>query len=242
MDGAGSEAASSAVEVTGLSKAFGARNVLHDINLAIPKGGFVSIVGRSGCGKSTLLRLLVGLDAPSSGRVDAGGAQARLVFQEPRLLPWASVGANVAVGLGRAPTASDAAVVQETLSLVGLADRAKAWPSTLSGGQRQRVALARALVSHPGFLALDEPFGALDALTRLDMQSLLETVWRRQGFTAVLVTHDVAEAVALGDRVVLIDDGRIALDVPVAVERPRMHGDPRLAGIEAQVLQRLFRA
>jgi sulfonate transport system ATP-binding protein len=172
--------------------------------------------------------------------VDTGGAQARLVFQEPRLLPWASVGANVAVGLGRAPTKADEAVVQETLSLVGLGDRGGVWPSTLSGGQRQRVALARALVSHPGFLALDEPFGALDALTRLDMQGLLERVWQGQGFTAVLVTHDVAEAVALGDRVVLIDAGRIALDVPVPVERPRKPGDPRLAAIEAQVLERLF--
>jgi sulfonate transport system ATP-binding protein len=238
MDGAAANGGG--VRVQRVQKAFGDRTVLHDITLCVPAGGFISIVGRSGCGKSTLLRLLVGLDAPTTGTVDTGGAQARLVFQEPRLLPWASVGANVAVGLGRAPTKADEAVVQETLSLVGLGDRGGVWPSTLSGGQRQRVALARALVSHPGFLALDEPFGALDALTRLDMQGLLERVWQGQGFTAVLVTHDVAEAVALGDRVVLIDAGRIALDVPVPVERPRKPGDPRLAAIEAQVLERLF--
>jgi sulfonate transport system ATP-binding protein len=229
-----------AVTVSSASKAFGARTVLYGIDLTIPAGGFVSIVGRSGCGKSTLLRLMVGLDQPTSGSIDVGGAAARLVFQEPRLLPWAKIADNVAVGLGRAPTPADHKAVEDVLALVGLGDRGGVWPSTLSGGQRQRVALARALVSQPGFLALDEPFGALDALTRIDMQLLLERVWRAQGFTAALVTHDVAEAVLLGDRVVLIDEGKIALDVAVPLERPRKRGDHRLGEIEAQVLEKLF--
>lgn len=231
------------VRATALAKAFNGVPVLHGVDLTIPAGGFVSIVGRSGCGKSTLLRLLVGLDAPTSGAVDAGGAAARLVFQEPRLLPWASVEANVAVGLGREPAnQDDRDAVSQALAFVGLGDRGRAWPAQLSGGQKQRVALARALVSQPGFLALDEPFGALDALTRIEMQRLLEDVWRQKAFTAVLVTHDVSEAVALGDRVILIDAGRVALDIAVPAERPRKHGDPRLSAIEAQVLERLFQA
>jgi sulfonate transport system ATP-binding protein len=230
-----------AVTVSHVSKAFGPRTVLHDVSLTIPAGGFVSIVGRSGCGKSTLLRLMVGLDAPTAGTIETGGAQSRLVFQEPRLLPWAKVEVNVAVGLGReVTTAADSDAVRQALEYVGLGDRGGAWPAQLSGGQKQRVALARALVSQPGFLALDEPFGALDALTRIDMQLLLERVWQAQGFTGVLVTHDVAEAVLMGDRVVLIDGGRIALDVVVDIPRPRRRGDPRLGEIEAQVLDRLF--
>lgn len=229
-----------ALTVSNVSKAFGPRQVLHDINFSAPAGSFVSIVGRSGCGKSTLLRLLVGLDQPSAGTIARGQGEARLVFQEPRLLPWAKSGANVAVGLGREPTPQDGAAIADVLNLVGLGDRGDAWPSTLSGGQRQRVALARALVSSPQFLALDEPFGALDALTRIEMQALLEQVWRRQGFTAALVTHDVAEAVMLGDRVLLIDAGRIALDVAVDLPRPRRHGDPAIAAIETQILDALF--
>jgi sulfonate transport system ATP-binding protein len=229
-----------ALTVSNVSKSFGPRQVLHDINFTAPAGSFVSIVGRSGCGKSTLLRLLVGLDRVSAGTISGGQSEARLVFQEPRLLPWAKVSANVAVGLGRAPRPEDAAAIADVLNLVGLGDRGDAWPATLSGGQRQRVALARALVSSPHFMALDEPFGALDALTRIEMQSLLEQVWRRQGFTAALVTHDVSEAVLLGDRVLLIDEGRIALDIAVDLPRPRRHGDPVVSAIEARILDALF--
>lgn len=229
-----------ALTVANVSKSFGARQVLADINFTTPAGSFVSIVGRSGCGKSTLLRLLVGLDKVSAGTITGGQGEARLVFQEPRLLPWAKVAANVAVGLGRAPRPEDAAAIADVLNLVGLGDRGEAWPATLSGGQRQRVALARALVSSPQFLALDEPFGALDALTRIEMQALLEQVWRRQGFTAALVTHDVAEAVLLGDRVLLIDAGRIALDIAVDLPRPRRQGDPAVSAIEAKILDALF--
>jgi sulfonate transport system ATP-binding protein len=163
------------------------------------------------------------------------------MFQEPRLLPWARVDANVGIGLG--PTADDTQALKrsrDALAKVGLVDRAGEWPSTLSGGQRQRVALARALVSTPRILALDEPLGALDALTRIEMQRLIERVWLSIGFTAILVTHDVAEAVSLGDRIVLIDHGAIAADTPVGLTRPRQRGSPDFARMEAAILERLL--
>jgi sulfonate transport system ATP-binding protein len=230
------------IKVDKLKKAFGEKTVLKEISLDIPAGAFVSIVGKSGCGKSTLLRLLIGLETPTSGAIDAGAVQAaRLVFQEPRLLPWASVADNVAVGLGPSVRPAEAkARASEALKEVGLGDRGGDWPSQLSGGQRQRVALARALVSHPKLLALDEPLGALDALTRIEMQSLLETVWRAQSFTALLVTHDVQEAIVLGDRVLLIENGDIALDLTVDLPRPRRRGDAAFAALGGQILDRLF--
>ena len=164
-------------------------------------------------------------------------------FQEPRLLPWARVLSNVEVGLGRDRSSSDAhARAEKALAEVGLTDKRDQWPSVLSGGQKQRVALARALVSRPRVLAFDEPLGALDALTRISMQRLLERVWRDQGFTAILVTHDVAEAVALADRVLVIDEGRIAHDVMVNVARPRERGSVELAGLEGSILSHLLSA
>jgi sulfonate transport system ATP-binding protein len=233
------------ITLRGLGKSFGPKEVLSGIDLHIPAGQFVAIVGKSGCGKSTLLRLLVDLDTPTEGRLQVGepGARnvSRLMFQEPRLLPWARVLANVEVGLDRAdpaPVRREQAL--QALAEVGLADRAGEWPSVLSGGQKQRVALARALVSRPQFLALDEPLGALDALTRIEMQGLVERVWKSQGFTAVLVTHDVSEAVALADRILVIDAGRIALDLPVDVPRPRRRGDPALARLEGRIIEHLF--
>ena len=239
-----------AIAARGLAKAFGVKSVLRGLDIQAPAGQFVAIVGRSGCGKSTLLRLLAGLDAADEGSIvfgERGGLEAarvaRVMFQEPRLLPWAKVLANVEVGLGpERGGASDSLRALEALDAVGLADRAGEWPLVLSGGQKQRVALARALVSRPRFLALDEPLGALDALTRIEMQKLLESVWRREGFTAILVTHDVAEAVTLADRIVLLEDGAVAADISVDLPRPRHRGSPEFGRLEETILDRLLGA
>lgn len=225
--------------VHGLGVAFGANRVIDDLDLEIESGQFVSIVGRSGCGKSTLLRAITGLEQPDRGTIDLDRARTRVVFQEPRLLPWEHVLANVALG-AEGSVRETREQAYEALELVGLADKAEQWPARLSGGQRQRVALARALVSRPRLLLLDEPLGALDALTRIEMQRLLETVWLRQGFTALLVTHDVAESVALGDRVVMMEHGRITRDIAVPVPHPRRHGDSGLAAIEGEILDQLL--
>jgi sulfonate transport system ATP-binding protein len=236
------------LSIRGLRKSFGDNEVLRGIDLHIPAGQFVAIVGKSGCGKSTLLRLIAGLDKINAGSISFGDAAVqpadiRVMFQEPRLLPWARVLSNVEVGLGRDRSSGDAhARAEKALAEVGLTDKRDQWPSVLSGGQKQRVALARALVSNPRVLAFDEPLGALDALTRISMQRLLERVWRDQGFTAILVTHDVAEAVALADRVLVIDEGRIAHDVMVNVARPRERGSVELAGLEGSILSHLLSA
>ena len=237
------------IRIQGLSKSFGDVTVLHDLDLEVPAGQFLAIVGKSGCGKSTLLRLLVGLDTPTDGQIDFIGPDgvdaspsSRIVFQEPRLLPWASIIDNVVVGLGEGVDRREARRLAEAaLAEVQLAEKAGEWPSRLSGGQRQRAALARALVSQPGFLALDEPLGALDALTRITMQALVERVWREQGFTALFVTHDVSEAVALADRVIVLDEGRIALDIAIDQQRPRRRGDAELADIEGRLLKGIFK-
>jgi sulfonate transport system ATP-binding protein len=237
------------LRLRGLRKSFGARPVLRGIDLDIPAGQFVAIVGRSGCGKSTLLRLLSGLETPDSGEIAIDGSVppkrgvVRIMFQEPRLLPWNTVARNVAVGLTDRPVSADrAGVVERALDAVGLADRAGEWPSVLSGGQKQRAALARALVSRPRLLALDEPLGALDALTRIEMQALVEKNWAEQGFSAVLVTHDVSEAVILADRILVLDEGLIVEDVAVDLPRPRAQGLPDVAAIEGRVLRRLLGA
>jgi len=237
-----------ALTLRGLTKSFGANPVLHGVDLHVPAGQFLTIIGKSGCGKSTLLRILAGLDAPTGGEVRFDGRASRqsphvsrLMFQEPRLLPWARVLGNVEVGLGarrNAPGADRRALAK--LAEVGLEARARDRPAVLSGGQKQRVALARALASSPNFLALDEPLGALDALTRIEMQTLLESVWQEEGFTAVLVTHDVTEAVMLGDRVVLIEDGIVKLEVDVPIARPRRRGSPQVAALEERILSHLL--
>jgi sulfonate transport system ATP-binding protein len=235
------------ITARGLSKSFGDRLVIDNLHLHVPAGQFLAVVGRSGCGKSTLLRLLTGLERPDGAPVQVGDAPierpdrsgVRLMFQEPRLLPWASVVDNVAVGIGQGrPDAREKALA--ALADVGLEDRAGAWPATLSGGQKQRVALARALVSGPSVLALDEPLGALDALTRLEMQALIERLFLAQGFTALLVTHDVGEAVALADRIVVLEQGRIGLDVEVRRPRPRDRSDPSALALETRILSHLL--
>lgn len=229
----------------GLRKSFGGLEVLKGVDLDIPPGQFLAVVGRSGCGKSTLLRIVAGLDEATGGSLSVIGAAAqerpRIMFQEPRLLPWARVLDNVEVGL---PSETERRVARdratEALKAVGLAEKAGEWPAVLSGGQKQRVALARALVSRPRLLVLDEPLGALDALTRIEMQGLIERVWLDQGFTALLVTHDVGEALALADRVIMIEDGVVKLDVSVDAPRPRSRGSVELARLEEKILGRLL--
>ncbi|RWX75534.1 ATP-binding cassette domain-containing protein [Neorhizobium lilium] len=233
-----------ALKLHKVEKQFGDNRVLRGIDLDLEPGQFLAIVGKSGCGKSTLLRLLTGLDVPTDGHIgflDEEGREtasnARIVFQEPRLLPWFDAADNVAAGLGPdVPKPEARRLAEAALGEVQLAEKAREWPAKLSGGQKQRVALARALVSRPGLLALDEPLGALDALTRISMQKLLNRVWRELGCTAVLVTHDVAEAVHLADRVIVLEEGRIKLDLPVPQPHPRRHGDPVLAELEGQLL------
>ncbi|KUY74540.1 aliphatic sulfonate ABC transporter ATP-binding protein [Burkholderia cepacia] len=238
---AGSPVPDDAVTLSGVSKRFGARTVLDDVELGIARGSFVAIVGRSGCGKSTLLRLVAGLEQPSSGalvtRGEGGGMlDTRIMYQDARLLPWKTVLQNVMLGLGRGARDKARAVLDE----VGLLERANDWPAQLSGGQRQRVALARALVHRPQLLLLDEPLGALDALTRIEMHALIERLWREHRFTALLVTHDVQEAVALGDRILLIEQGRVALDQPVPLDRPRARASAAFAALEDRVLKRVL--
>ncbi|MDI4666946.1 ATP-binding cassette domain-containing protein [Xanthobacter autotrophicus] len=210
------------IRLDNVVKSFGARTVLRRLDLDVPAGQFLAVVGRSGGGKTTLMRLICGLDTANSGAVRIGDApvtglmpQVRLLFQDARLAPWQRVIGNV--GIARGPGWRERA--HAALKDVGLADRGREWPYVLSGGQKQRVALARALVSRPGVLLLDEPFGALDALTRVEMHRLTERIWQEHGFTVVLITHDVAEAVSLADRVVVLRQGEVALDVPVDLPR-----------------------
>ncbi|HEY9596500.1 MAG TPA: ATP-binding cassette domain-containing protein [Cyanophyceae cyanobacterium] len=230
----------------GVRKSFGAQDVLKGINLEITPGEFVAIVGRSGCGKSTLLRLIAGLDTPTAGQVYLDGQRSkrlnstvRMMFQDARLLPWEKVLSNVELGLfGSGGSVRGHAL--QVLESVGLRERAYEWPAVLSGGQRQRVALARALASEPPLLLLDEPLGALDALTRIEMQRLLETLWQERKFTSLLITHDVEEAVILADRVVLIEEGQITMDYPITLPRPRERGNPVFAETVDKILHRVM--
>jgi sulfonate transport system ATP-binding protein len=227
------------LNLRGLHKHYGGQTVLDAIDLKITPGEFVAVVGRSGCGKSTLLRAIAGLERPDAGQVKIGGGGAppevRMMFQDARLLPWKTVLDNVALGL-----ADGRERARDALDSVGLLHRAGDWPAVLSGGQRQRVALARAVVHTPQLLLLDEPLGALDALTRIEMQQLIESLWIARGFTAVLVTHDVQEAVVLADRILLIERGRLAMDLPVGLARSRERGSAGFGALEKQVLDRVL--
>jgi len=235
------ETVGATVTVAGLTKRFGPREVLHDIGLEIAAGEFVALIGPSGGGKTTLLRIVAGLEEPSAGTVtvhrpDDLAPTVRVMFQEDRLLPWQSVFENVAFAL--APKERPHA--QEFLNAVGLGDRGNDWPTVLSGGQKQRVSLARALAHQPDLLLLDEPFGALDALTRAVMQKLLEELWQADRRTVLLITHDVEEALLLADRVIVLQDGEIVTDLRVNLARPRHRADPWLATHKEELLDKLL--
>lgn len=223
---------------------------LDDINLDIAEGEFVTIVGASGCGKSTLLRLFAGLDVATSGTIrHAGEAVSEpsldrgIVFQEPRLFPWLTVEKNVSLGLlnSRLPKAQKSELVREHLELVGLSRFANVYPHQLSGGMAQRAGIARGLVSRPNVLLLDEPFGALDAITKAHLQDELEEIWAKENITMVMVTHDVEEAVYLGDRVVVMSPrpGRIREIIPVRLARPRRRTSSEIASVRDRVLKSL---
>ena len=241
------------LEVRSLYKTFSAQGkqliALENINLQIYPEEFVSLVGPSGCGKSTLLNIVAGLTLPSSGQVlvdgevvPGPGADRGMVFQTYTLFPWLCVADNISFGLKlrRLPRREIQQLVAYYLDVIGLTKFARAYPKQLSGGMKQRVAIARALAIRPQVLILDEPFGALDALTRIEMQGLIESLWQQHHFTVLLVTHDVSEAVAMADRVLLIEEGEIGLDLLVDLPRPRRRGSARLAELEAEVLDRVM--
>ena len=223
-----------AVSVRGVGRAFDGRQVLRQVDLSIDPGEFLVVVGQSGCGKSTLLREIGGLDEGYTGEIDVDGRVA-FGFQDARLLPWARVWENVVFGVpGRKGERREQALA--ALRDVSLADHADAWPVTLSGGEAQRVALARALIRDPSVLLLDEPFGALDALTRLRMQALVSRLWSERQFSVVLVTHDVEEAILLADRIAVLDSGVVTDLIDVAMERPRSRLDPRFEELRVRIL------
>ncbi|MFW7267858.1 ABC transporter ATP-binding protein [Gluconacetobacter sp. Hr-1-5] len=228
-------------------------HVLADIDLAIPQGAFVSLLGPSGCGKSTLLRILSGLDRPDGGQIlldgrpiTEPGLDRGIVFQEARLLPWLTVERNVALGLINAPLpeAEKKALVADHIALVRLNGFENALPRQLSGGMAQRVAIARALVARPRVLLLDEPFGALDPLTRQHLQDQLMDIWQQANITALFVTHDIEEATYLSDRIVVMHPrpGRIAAVLDIDIPRPRDRGDPRLQPVRHRAIELLTQA
>jgi sulfonate transport system ATP-binding protein len=220
-----------AVHINELRRKYGAKWVLDGVNLDIERGEFVALLGASGAGKTTLLRILGALDRVDDGTVLVPELRT-IVFQEPRLVPSKRVLANVLVGLDRGHTARGERALEE----VGLAAHARSWPHTLSGGEAQRVALARALVREPELLLLDEPFAALDALTRLRMQDLVADLCAAHRPAVLLVTHDVDEAIRLADRVAVLHEGRLITDVPVGAERPRDPAGTALAGLRRRLL------
>ncbi|MEH7389341.1 ATP-binding cassette domain-containing protein [Bacillus sp. JJ1474] len=232
------------ISLKNIEKSFGEKTVLNNVSLEIEAGQFVAIVGKSGSGKSTLLRLIAGLEEPTSGQiyfndtpVKESKSSATMMYQDSRLLPWKSVINNVGLGL----KGNWKEKAEQTLDAVRLLSFKDEWPSTLSGGQKQRVALARALVHKPSLLLLDEPLSALDALTRMEMQNLIEDLWLHQGYTSLLVTHDVREAVKIADRILLIEDGEITLDIKNTALRPRDFSAPSLAKLEKKIIDQILK-
>jgi sulfonate transport system ATP-binding protein len=215
---------------------FSGRAVLKDVSLTVKRGQFVSMLGASGAGKTTLLRILAGLDQADSGRVRVAGARS-VVFQEPRLVLAKHVWENVVIGHERLRAAKPSALA--ALEEVGLSRQADGWPKTLSGGEAQRVALARALVREPKLLLLDEPFAALDALTRIRMYELVARLWRAHTPAVVLVTHDIDEAILLSDRIVVLSQGEISADIAVDLPRPRSRGDEAAVALRTRLLAAL---
>jgi len=225
------------VRARGLTRGFDGRAVLDRVDLDIRKGEFIALLGRSGSGKSTLLRALAELDDGVAGSGDLEvPAERAVVFQDSRLLPWARVLDNVVLGLDGADARDRG---RAALAEVGLAGRERAWPNELSGGEQQRVALARSLVREPALLLADEPFGALDALTRIKMHHLLRELYDRHRPAVLLVTHDVEEAVTLADRVLVLDAGRVAVDRPIPLDRPRHAADPQFVAHRESLLSAL---
>ncbi|MGW6139312.1 ABC transporter ATP-binding protein [Streptomyces sp. NPDC055140] len=225
------------VRIKDLVRTLGGRRVLDDLELSIVPGEFVALLGRSGSGKSTLLRALAGLDHDVAGSGElAAPDDVSVVFQDARLLPWKRLLENVVLGLP-GPDAEQRG--RTALAEVGLEGRERAWPVELSGGEQQRVSLARSLVREPQLLLADEPFGALDALTRIRMHTLLRQLCERHRPAVLLVTHDVDEAIALADRVAVLDEGRIAVDIPVDLPAPRSHGGPEYTALRKRLLARL---
>jgi sulfonate transport system ATP-binding protein len=223
------------VEVAGLTRRYGDRAVLDGVDLRIAPGEFVALLGKSGSGKSTLLRALAGLDADVAGAgAIAVPENVSVVFQDSRLLPWARVLDNVVLGLKGQDDRG-----RESLAEVGLAGREKAWPNELSGGEQQRVALARSLVRKPELLLADEPFGALDALTRIKMHALLRKLCAVHQPAVLLVTHDVDESIVLADRVIVLDEGRLVTEEVIDLATPRSPADPRFAEVRSRLLDAL---
>jgi sulfonate transport system ATP-binding protein len=232
---ASNSSATKPVRVQGLRRSYDGRAVLDGVDLSIEPGEFVALLGRSGSGKSTLLRILCGFDGEVEGDIEVAKRRS-IVFQEPRLLPWARVLSNVTLGL---KDRDNSARGFAALSEVGLIEKAAKWPVTLSGGEAQRVSLARALVRQPDLLLLDEPFGALDALTRMQMHDLLIELVRRHRPAVIFVTHDVDEAILLADRILVLTDGKFSLDAKVNLPTPRKRTDPSFAELHDRLLHEL---
>ncbi|HEY3307933.1 MAG TPA: ABC transporter ATP-binding protein [Desulfuromonadaceae bacterium] len=245
---------STTLDIRNLTKTFnvngGQVTALQDISLSVKQGEFVSIIGSSGCGKSTLLRIIAGLETDYQGSaefegsaINGPGLERGVVFQEHRLFPWLTVRQNVAFGLGKTKSKSDWESVDEHIDLVGLQGFEHAYPHQLSGGMAQRASIARALANRPQALLFDEPFGALDALTKIQMQQEVLRIWEAEKATMILVTHDIDEAVFLGDRVVIMSNrpGTIKRIVPVELPRPRDRSSYEFTQLRSQIYSEFFR-